>query len=413
MVADQDSIPRLMLGADQARYRRCVNARILGRVLDLGFLAILVAWSQADVWAPQITTPNHMVGDSAVLSAAALAAGLALLGRRHWPLATIVSVFALLSIPAVVYGTSEGLGWYLLAGLALYALGAHSDRRRALFGIAVFEAWSVLLVLRNPLVHDLEGALRNFLYFVPLLLTWAFGLVVRNPRLRALEFERRATRLERERRQAEREAVSKERSRIARELHDIVAHSVSMIVLQAEAGDSRLDRDPTAAHDAFRSIEGSARQTMGELRRLLGLLRDNEAAGELLPQPGLAGVPALLAAIRAAGLETSLEVSGEPIPLAPGLELNAYRVIQEALTNSLKHARATEVHVRIARTSDAIELEIVDDGPPSPSPSPDGVPGQGLIGMRERVLLHGGELKAGRLEQQGFRVWARLPLEGM
>jgi len=379
-------------------------------VLDLGFLGVLVAWSQVDVWAPQITTPNHMVGDSRVLSAASLAAGLALLARRRWPLATLVSVFGLLSIPAVLYGTSEGLGAFLLASLALYALGAQADPRRALLGIAAFEAWSVLLVLRDPVVHDFGGAARAYPYTAPLLLAWAFGAVVRNPRLRALELERRATRLERERRQAEREAVSNERSRIARELHDIVAHSVSMIVLQAEAGDSRLDRDPGAAHDAFHSIEGSARQAMGELRRLLGLLRDSEAAGDLLPQPSLAGVPALLERLRAAGLETSLEVSGDPIPVAPGLELNAYRVIQEALTNSLKHTRAREVRVRIAYTPGALELEIVDDGPPSPSP--DGVPGQGLIGMRERVLLHGGELEAARRDSRGFRVWARLPLEG-
>jgi signal transduction histidine kinase len=149
---------------------------------------------------------------------------------------------------------------------------------------------------------------------------------------------------------------------------------------------------------------------MGELRRLLGLLREDETAGDLLPQPGLAGVPALLETIRAAGLETSLEVSGDPIPLAPGLELNAYRVIQEALTNSVKHARATEVRVRIAYTPSAVELEIVDDGPPSPSQN--GVSGQGLIGMRERVLLHGGQLEAARRDSRGFRVWARLPLEG-
>jgi signal transduction histidine kinase len=382
---------------------------MLGRVFDLGFLAVLVAWAQADVWAPQVTTPNRMLGDSWILSLTALAAGLALLGRRRWPLASAASVFGLLSIPAILYGTSEGLGWFLLAGLALYSLGAHAAPRPALLGVALFGAWSVLLVTRDPLRHDLESTVRAFLYFACLLPTWVIGVVVRNPRLRAVEWERRATRLERERQQAERDAVAKERSLIARELHDIVAHSVSMIVLQAEAGDSRLDSDAGAARQAFHAIEGSARQSMGELRRMLGLLRDDDSASDPLPQPRLAGIPTLLEAIRGAGLKATYEVSGDQIGLAPGLELNAYRIIQEALTNVLKHARATEVRIHVSYAPGAIELEVTDDGIPTLLSNLSG--GQGLIGMRERALLHGGELEVSRQDSRGYRVWARLPLE--
>jgi len=215
--------------------------------------------------------------------------------------------------------------------------------------------------------------------------------------------------LERERYQAERDAVAKERSLIARELHDIVAHSVSMIVLQAEAGDSRLDSDAGAARQAFHAIEGSARQSMGELRRMLGLLRDSDSTSGPLPQPRLAGVPALLEGIRGAGLKATFEVSGDPIELAPGLELNAYRIIQEALTNSLKHARATEVQVHISYTPGALELEVTDDGLTTALPNGSG--GQGLIGMRERALVHGGELEISPRDPRGYRVWARLPLE--
>jgi len=386
-----------------------VRGRTFLRVLDLGFLAILVAWAQADVWAPQITTPNHMVGDSRVLSVTALAAGLALLARHRWPLACAASVFGLLGIPAVLYGTSEGLGWFLLAGLALYSLGAHAALRPALLGLALYGVWSVLLVTRDPLPHDLESTVRGLFYFACLLPTWVIGVVVRNPRLRAVEWERRATRLERERHQAERDAVAKERSLIARELHDIIAHSVSMIVLQAEAGDSRLDSDAGAARQAFHAIEGSARQSMGELRRMLGLLRDSDSTSGPLPQPRLAGVPALLEAIRGAGLKATFEVSGDPIELAPGLELNAYRIIQEALTNSLKHARATEVQVHISYTRGALELEVTDDGLITALPNGSG--GQGLIGMRERALVHGGELEIAPRDPRGYRVWARLPLE--
>jgi signal transduction histidine kinase len=393
----------------RTRYRRVVRARTLVRAVDLGFLAILVAWAQADVWAPQVTTPNSMLGDSRVLSITALAAGLALLARRRWPLASAVSVFGLLSIPAVLYGSSEGLGWFLLAGLALYSLGAHAALRPALLGVALYGVWSALLVTRDPMRHDLESVVKALLYSACLLPTWVIGIVVRNPRLRAVEWERRATRLERERYQAERDAVTKERSLIARELHDIVAHSVSMIVLQAEAGDSRLDSDTGAAHQAFHAIEGSARQSMGELRRLLGLLRVDDSTDDPLPQPRLAGVPALLETIRVAGLRATLEVSGDPIGLAPGLELNAYRIIQEALTNSLKHARASEVRVHVSYTPGAVELEITDDGPMSALPNGSG--GQGLIGMRERALLHGGELQVSPLDSRGYRVWVRLPLE--
>ncbi|HEV2028231.1 MAG TPA: sensor histidine kinase [Candidatus Dormibacteraeota bacterium] len=393
----------------RTRYGRPVRGRTFLRVLDLGFLAILVAWAQADVWAPQITTPNHMVGDSRVLSVTALAAGLALLARHRWPLECAASVFGLLGIPAVLYGTSEGLGWFLLAGLALYSLGAHAALRPALLGLALYGVWSVLLVTRDPLPHDLESTVRALIYFACLLPTWVIGVVVRNPRLRAVEWERRATRLERERHQAERDAVAKERSLIARELHDIIAHSVSMIVLQAEAGDSRLDSDAGAARQAFHAIEGSARQSMGELRRMLGLLRDDDSTSDPLPQPRLAGVPALLEAIRGAGLKATFEVSGDPIGLAPGLELNAYRIIQEALTNSLKHARAAEVQVHVSYTPGALELEITDDGVIGSLPNGSG--GQGLIGMRERALLHGGDLEISRRPSGGYRVWARLPLE--
>ena len=148
---------------------------------------------------------------------------------------------------------------------------------------------------------------------------------------------------------------------------------------------------------------------MGELRRLLGLLRVDDSIGDSLPQPRLAGVPALLESIRGAGLRSTLEVSGDSIELAPGLELNAYRIIQEALTNSLKHARASEVRVHVSFTPGALELEIIDDGLTSALPNGSG--GQGLIGMRERALLYGGELEVSQRDSQGYRVWVRLPVE--
>lgn len=407
---DEDSAAGRMLLAGRRVIVRNVNARTVARILDLGFLAVLLAWAQSDVWTPQLTTPHYIAGNKAVVSAASLAAGLALLARRRWPLATIGAVLGALSIPILLYGSSTGLGWFLLIGLALYSAGAHASLRPALIAVALYGAWSVLLVVRDPTVHGVDGVLRSLFYCACLLPTWAIGLVVRNPRLRAFEWERRASRLERERQQAERRAVARERSLIARELHDIVAHSVSMIVLQAEAGDSRLDHDAVAAHGAFHAIEGSARQAMGELRRLLGLLREADATNDLMPQPRLTGAPALIGAIRASGLNATLEVTGDPVPLAPGLELNAYRIIQEALTNALKHANATQVHVHVTYAAGALEVEVTDDG--RSAAEPDGLNGQGLLGMRERVLLHGGELEIAPGDSRGFRVSARLPFEG-
>jgi len=386
-----------------------VSLAALGRVVDFGFLALLEVWAQLDVWAPQITAPNHMVGDKPVLSAAALAAGLGLLGRSRWPLATTAVVLGSLLIPMLLYGSSLGLGWFLLIGLALYSVGAHAELRPAIAGLALYGVWSVILVVRAPLPQSTEAVVLDLIYCAFLVPAWVIGIVVRNPRLRAVEWERRATRLERERLQAERTAVAKERSLISRELHDIVAHSVSLIVLQAEAGDSRLDGDTRAAHQAFHAIEESARQALGELRRMLGLIRTSDSMSELLPQPRLASVPHLIEDVQQAGLQVTLEVNGEQVPLPPGLELNAYRIIQEALTNSLKHGHATSGRVCISYVPAALELEIVDNG--HNLGSEDGFTGQGLIGMRERVLLHGGQLVVAPQDPQGFRVWARLPVQ--
>lgn len=243
----------------------------------------------------------------------------------------------------MLYGSSDGLGWFLLAGLALYSVGAHAGLRAALRGVGLYAAWSVLLVLRDPHAGSSEVVARSLLYSACLLPTWGVGVLVRNPRLRAIEWERRASRLERERAQAEREAVQRERSHISRELHDIVGHSVSVIVLKAQAGDSRLESEPGATRRTLHAIEDSARQAMSELCRLLTLLQDADQATDLGPQPRLEGIPSLVEGVRRAGLTGTLEVRGQPALLAPGLELNASRIIQEALTNSLKHARATQV----------------------------------------------------------------------
>jgi signal transduction histidine kinase len=202
-------------------------------------------------------------------------------------------------------------------------------------------------------------------------------------------------------------AVADERSRIARELHDIISHTVSVIGLQAGAAERMLDRDPERARQPLQSIQERARESVLELRRLFGILRDGEERAELTPQPRLAQLGLLLEQVHAAGLDIDLHVEGVPRPLPPGVELSAYRIVQEALTNVLKHAQASRADVLLRYGDRALELEITDDG--SGALANGG--GHGLIGMRERATLYGGTLTAGRQSNGGFVVTAQLPHE--
>jgi signal transduction histidine kinase len=218
--------------------------------------------------------------------------------------------------------------------------------------------------------------------------------------------ERRANLAERERDVAAREAVIAERGRIARELHDVVAHHVSMIVLQAGAERHALAGAENGTRDVLGTIEQTGRSALTEMRRLLQMLREDEA-DPLAPQPGLADLPVLVSQVREAGLDVALEVDGERRELPVGLELSAYRIVQEALTNALKHAGDAAASVRVRYGEDAIELEVTDDG--MGGGSVERVGGHGLVGMRERVALYGGQLEARRRDEGGYVVRALLP----
>jgi signal transduction histidine kinase len=219
--------------------------------------------------------------------------------------------------------------------------------------------------------------------------------------------ERRAQLAERERDLAAREAVVEERARIARELHDAIAHNVSMIVVQAGAERRVLDQTTGSTKEVLVTIERIGRGALTEMRRLVGMLR-SDAADPLAPQPGLDDLPTLVAQVRAAGLPVELEVEGDPRELPVGIELSAYRIVQEALTNALKHAGQARASVHVRYGQDSLELEIVDDGAGAQPPLASG--GQGLVGMRERVALYGGRLDAGRRPTGGFAVRVLLPI---
>jgi signal transduction histidine kinase len=340
---------------------------------------------------------------------------LPLVVRRRLPF----TVFALAAASMAVQGT---LGFYsptfaLLAfNLAVYSLAAYGERQLAIFGLVAWTgvltvhlAWFVVTTWPHIAIADLYDLFNDY---VLLAAAWTLGVGVRQRRAHAAELEDRATRLEREREEKARQAAIQERLRIARELHDVVAHSLSVIGVQAGAARLVLDADPNPARAraAVAAIEATANHAMAEMRRALGILRDTEQAGAALaPLPGLDRLPTLLGQVRAAGLAVELTVAGTPRSLATSIDLSLYRIVQEALTNALKHARATRAEVLVCYAAHDVTVEVIDDGRGSPSPT-GGPGGAGTIGMQERVALFGGELRVGPRPQGGYAVRACLPV---
>jgi len=326
--------------------------------------------------------------------------------RRRHPLA----VGTLVAAAAIGYGIAPypdlGVPVPLGALVAFYTAMAYSPRRIA----TLIGAGACAVALGGMLLPVTDADPVDFA-FVALLLgaTWALGDSARTRRAYTAELEARAARLERERELEASRAAAEERARIARELHDMIAHHVSMMVVQAEAGPVVVEREPATAAQAFDSIGAIGRQALAEMRRLLGVLRsdDDRSGPSLGPQPGLDQLPALVEQAREAGLEARLEVQGEPRPLPPGMDLSAYRIVQEALTNAVRHAGPSTARVLIRYGDADLRLEVRDDGL---GPRAGNGAGHGLIGMRERVNLFGGELDAGPRPDGGFAVAARLPL---
>ena len=245
-------------------------------------------------------------------------------------------------------------------------------------------------------------------------IAWVLGDNLRTRRAYLAELEARAERLEREREEKAERAVIDERARIARELHDVIAHNVSVMVVQASAGEELFDTDPDRARESLAAVAATGRAALAELRRLLGVIRAEEEGAEAAyaPQPGIEYVDELVHQVRQAGLAVELSVVGEPRELPEGVGLCAYRIVQEALTNTLKHAQASRAQVSVRYVDDALELLVLDDGRSVPPAADAENGGHGLIGMRERVALFSGELTARpRSPGGGYEVRARLPLE--
>jgi signal transduction histidine kinase len=290
--------------------------------------------------------------------------------------------------------------------IALYTVAAHCERRLSLASAGAAAAALVIPAIGNT-VSEPVFVVAMYAVFAA---AWALGDGLRSRRSYLAELEARAERSEREQEERARRAVAEEQARIARELHDVISHNVSVMVVQAAAGGDVFASHPERAREALGSIESTGREALAELRRLLGVVRpsDEEEPPGFVPQPGLAGLPELIEQVTASGLRVKLTVVGEPRELPAGVDLSAYRIVQEALTNTLKHARASRAEVALRYGDAGLELEIVDDG----SEQSAGGAGRGIIGMRERAALFGGELLAGPRPTGGFRVRATLPLGG-
>jgi signal transduction histidine kinase len=314
----------------------------------------------------------------------------------HWLLAAGISFVDWRLIPFAISIFVVGL-------VAAFLLGNLRDPVQAGIGLA--------LVIGGPatVVYKIPGHTTAMLIFIPLEFTiaWVGGFALRERVEQAEAAEVRASLAERERDAAARIAVAEERVRIARELHDIVAHAVSVMVLQVGAVRHKLPDALAEDSDALRGVEQVGRTALAEMRGLLAAMRRDGEEAELIPQPGLDGLDALLEEIGRAGLPVQLHVDGEPAALPRGIDLSAYRIVQEGLTNALKHARASNAEVTVRYRPDELQIEVRDNG--EGSSTSNGL-GHGLVGVRERVKIYGGQMSAGSANGSGFILSTRLPL---
>ncbi|MBM7437542.1 sensor histidine kinase [Streptomyces sp. HB132] len=389
--------------------RHPTGVDILWAVLLLGFSGVSIVTDQAGVGLERVAAVPIAVGLSVVVALRrrvpermlllAIVMGLVqlLLGVRP-----DVADFAMLVITYTVATVGERWASRLALGCSLVAAGVSRLRWP---DDAPYGGWAQTL-----------GYV--VIMTVPFVLAWVLGDSIRTRRAYFSQLEERAARLEREREAQSKVAVAAERARIARELHDVVAHNVSVMVVQADGAAYVMDSSPDQARQALETISGTGRQALAEMRRLLGVLRtgDAEESGEYVPQPDVQQIEELVDKVRETGLVVDFRIEGTPRPLPSGVELTAYRIVQEALTNTRKHGGPDAgASVRLVYFDDGLGLLVEDDGRGSPHElyedgGADGA-GQGMIGMRERVGMVGGTLDAGPRQGGGFRISALLPLK--
>ena len=369
--------------------------------VDALALALLVA-IVVEIWGAPLD------GSKTTLVACGAAATLPLLLRRRAPLAAPLAVFAALAVTSLLepLGLYDSTFFFFGALLAAWVVGEGNAGRNALIGLLAAEATVVLVTRRFP-DEGVGDYVWVSLFFAA---AWLAGFTVGHRARQARAAEDRLALAEAHRRAEAELAVADERARIARELHDVVAHSISVMTVQAGGVRRLLREDQVREREALHAIEETGREALTEMRRLLGILRGANQQADLAPQPGLGRLEALAQQARDAGLPVELSVEGEPYPVPPGLDLSAYRVVQEALTNAIKHAGPARASVVVRYEPGAIELEVANDG--GGDAHGDGAR-QGLAGMRERVAFYGGTFEAGAVDGgRGYAVRARIPVTG-
>jgi signal transduction histidine kinase len=330
--------------------------------------------------------------------------------RRRNPI-RILWVTGLAIVLYSMLGYAESIG-YLGVFVAFYTVAANEPRKRAVVAALVTTGGIFASFAAYAALDTMSGWTANMtVTYLSFGMAWLIGDNLRVRRAYTRQLEDRAVELEREREEKAAQAVTEERARIARELHDVVAHYVSVMVVQAAGARRVVDKDPAAAKGALEAVESAGRTALAEMRRMLEVLRaDDQGMG---PQPGLGEIQRLIDQVREAGLPVDLVIEGSACCLPAGMDLAGYRIVQEALTNTVKHGGKASARVAVRYKTDTLEIEVTDDGRGAAAPllsAPDGG-GHGLIGMKERVALFGGTLEAGPILTGGYRVLARMPLE--
>jgi signal transduction histidine kinase len=375
-------------------------SRAATRLLDVGIAVVVIGYAEFEVLSGTVSGPRWLLLLSGVLL------GVPLVWRRTYPWPVLITVFGTFWL--LYAGQVSALGYLAsaVAGLvAMYSFESIVGTTSGWIGFVL--GYATLLVTSRVDIPGSAGWLLILLGGSALA-----GRGIRSRRILIEQLHQTTQALQRSRSENARAAVAQERVRIAQELHDVIAHAVSVIVIQAGAAERVLDQNPDQAREPLRAVQKAGREALTELRRLLGVLRpDTDQPASLAPQPGIADVPALAQHLTEAGLTVTMVRNGQPRTLPTGVELVAYRIVQEALTNVLKHSRAKSASVHIDYGSDVLSLKVDNDETSDAAlnvTESDG--GHGLLGMRERVTAYGGELQAGRDPDGGYSVRVRLPI---
>ena len=373
------------------------------RLFDDALAVLVIAIGIAEIWLPFSSVQGE--GSRTTSTLVVILLGLPLALRRVKPLATALVV---LFIWPVVFTFTPLLvlfwGHFVPMLIAVFSVARHGRGREPWYGALAGAATLLFMDLRVDVLQTPGEIVFHWGVFV---IAWSFGWGQRAMERRAQESMQRAIDVEVAAAENTMAAILEERTRIARELHDVVAHSVSMMVVQAGAAELVVEDDPVFARTALATIRSTGADALAEMRRLVAMLRDSEASGALAPQPGIDALPTLITDASRSGLDASLVVEGQQRRLPVGLDLAAYRIVQEALTNVRRHAAASHVDVLLRYGDDDVQIEVRDDGTGTTA---SGASGHGLIGMRERAELYGGRFETDSASGQGFTVRAVLPV---